>query len=245
MNNQFKEINLSSNEEKVIVYEFEEGVDETIIHLSENSHLIYITMDLGNTLEFINKVKANLKKDANLEVYNIITSDKSSKINQTIYLNEINAKVEIMNLLLLTKNAELESMIEIFHQEKSTISSLSNYVIAKDEAITFLNNNAKIEKNCSKSIAHQQTKGLTLSENAKIKALPNLYIDEYDVIANHACSIGSINKEDLFYLMSRGMSQEEASKIIVMGYVKPILDHIKDESLKAKIDASFAKYLLN
>lgn len=245
MNNQLKEINLSSNEEKVVVYDFENTLDKTCITLDEQSHLIYITMDLGNTNDAINQVKANLKKDAYLEIYNIITSDKSCKINQNIHLNEEGAKVEVMNLLLLTKEANLESTIEIFHKEKATTSNLSNYVIAKDKASTLLNNNALIEKGCSKSNAHQQTKGLTLSRNAKIKALPNLYIDEYDVIANHACSIGSINKEDLFYLMSRGMSQEEASKIIVMGYVKPILDHIKDESLKAKIDASFATYLLN
>lgn len=245
MNSQFSNIQLSSHEEKVIVSCFEESIEEVSIHLNEYSHLIYITMDLGSVQHTMNTVQANLQKGAYLEIYNIVTSDKGGKINQVIDLDAMHAKVEVMNLLLLTKAASLESTIEIFHKKEATTSDLSNYVIAKDKATISLNNNAKIERNCSKSIAHQQTKGLTLSADAKIKALPNLYIDEYDVIANHACSIGSINKEDLFYLMSRGMTQEEASKIIVMGYVKPILDHIKDESLKAKIDASFAKYLLN
>ena len=91
----------------------------------------------------------------------------------------------------------------------------------------------------------QKAKGLTLSKNAKIKALPNLYIDEYDVIASHACSIGSVNKEDLFYLMSRGLSETEANKIVVMGYVKPILDHIEDENIKQEVEKEFANKLMN
>lgn len=239
-----KEMKVFPNSNVVVFNNFEEE-KELKVDLEENSHLIYITTNLGNTDFNTNKVIANLKENANLEIYNIITSDKDNSINQVINLNGPLASVQIMNLLLLTKNAKLDSVIEIFHKDKATTSDLSNYVIAKNEATTVLNNNAKIEKGCSKSVAHQQTKGLTLSKDAKIKALPNLYIDEYDVIANHACSIGSINKEDLFYLMSRGMSQEEASKIIVMGYVQPILDHIEDKALKTKIERSFAKYLLN
>ena len=45
--------------------------------------------------------------------------------------------------------------------------------------------------------------------------------------------------------MSRGLSETEASKIVVMGYVKPILDHIDDVDLKQKIEKEFAKKLIN
>lgn len=242
--NNIEEIKISSLQNETLLNDFLNEDKELNITLEENSHLVYITYNLGNTNINNNRLIANLKKNSHLEIYNIVTSSKSNEIKQIINLNDVGANVQIMNLLLLTECSIVNSTIEIFHKSKITKSDLSNYVITKDKANSILNNNAKIEKNCSQSVAHQQTKGLTLSKEAKIKALPNLYIDEYDVIANHACSIGSINKEDLFYLMSRGMSQEEASKIIVMGYVQPILDHIKDEKLKAKIEQSFANYLL-
>lgn len=242
MNN---EVLLKSNEEKIIIHDFNNETKEQVFELEENSHLVYITFQHGNNTNLNNKLIANLKKDAYLEIYNIVTSDLISEINQIINLNDFGANVEIINLLLLTKNATLDSKIEVFHKEKHTSSNLSNYAIAKDEAKIILDNNATIKKGCSSSLAHQSTKGLTLSKSTKIKALPNLYIDEYDVIASHACSIGSINKEDLFYLMSRGMTQEEASKIIVMGYVKPILDHIKDELVKKEVQKEFETYILN
>ncbi|MCM1514026.1 MAG: SufD family Fe-S cluster assembly protein [Anaeroplasma bactoclasticum] len=214
------------------------------VSLEPGAHLTCITFDCTMDSVTQNSIQAHLQQNAKLEIYNIVTSKASSTITQNIYLDEEGAEVEVMNLLLSTQDAVLDSKIEIFHSSQNTSSSLSNYAIAKDQASITLNNNATIKTACSKSIAHQSTKGLTLSKLAKIKALPNLYIDEYDVIANHACSIGSINKEDLFYLMSRGMTQEEASKIIVMGYVQPILDHIHNQDLKHRIEKEFSLYLL-
>ena len=126
-----------------------------------------------------------------------------------------------------------------------------NYMIIREHKINendyklqmILNNNAKIVKGASKSVVRQKAKGLTLSKNAKIKAMPNLYIDEYDVIANHAASIGSISKEDLFYLMSRGLEERDAAKLIVLGFVQPLLDKIADESLRKEIQENFVSKL--
>ena len=215
------------------------------MNLDENANLTYITFDCGKAISSCNYFVANLKKDSTLKIYNIVTSQFDATIKGVINLKEKGASVEVMNLLLCTKEATLDSFIDIYHYVGHTSSNLTNYAIAKDDVKMILNNNATIKHLASSSVAHQQTKGLTLSKRAKIKALPNLYIDEYDVVANHACSIGSINKEDLFYLMSRGLSETEASKIVVMGYVKPILDHIDDVDLKQKIEKEFAKKLIN
>lgn len=234
--------NLEKNQTETLYTE--KSINELDLVLNEGSHLTYITFDKGEK-ESTNLLKASLKRDAKLEIYNVVTSNTCAQIKSNIILEEEGACVNIINLLLLGKDASLDSKIDIYHQTKHTESDLSNYAIAKDNAVLVLDNNATIKQKASKSVAHQSTKGLTLSKNAKIKALPNLYIDEYDVIASHACSIGSVNKEDLFYLMSRGLTETEANKIVVMGYVKPILDHIKDENLKKQIEAEFANKLMN
>ena len=233
---------LEKNKSETLVTE--KSNNELELFLEEGSHLKYITFDKGLT-ESVNVLKATLKRDSKLEIYNVVTSNVCANIKAKIYLEETGASVNIINLLLLGKDARLDSKIDVYHNTKHTESDLSNYAIAKDNATLVLDNNATIKQKSLKSIAHQSTKGLTLSKNAKIKALPNLYIDEYDVIASHACSIGSVNKEDLFYLMSRGLTESEANKIVVMGYVKPILDHIEDETLKQKIEAEFANKLMN
>ena len=87
------------------------------------------------------------------------------------------------------------------------------------------------------------SKGLTIGKNATIKAQPNLFIDEYDVTASHSAAIGSLNQEDMFYLMSRGISESEASKMMTMSYIQPLLDCIKDEQIKEQITNSILKAL--
>ena len=91
-----------------------------------------------------------------------------------------------------------------------------------------LDNNATIKKGCRKSIVHQKAKGLNLSKDSTIKAQPNLYIDEFDVEASHSASVGNINKDELFYLMSRGLRESDARKIVVLGFINPLVDKISD-----------------
>ena len=210
--------------------------------LNENEQKTIIVFNDGSC-ECSFNLEANLKRNAILNIYNVATTDKNSSLNETVVLHESGATCNILNVLLVGGNASLDSNIMINHLYKETISDFSNYAIAVDEAKMVLNNNAKIIQGASKSVVRQKAKGLTLSKNAKIKAMPNLYIEEYDVIASHAASIGSISKEDLFYLMSRGLDEKEASKLIVLGFVQPLLDKIDDEELRKEIYEHFVNKL--
>ena len=214
-----KEIVLNEFEQKTIII-FNNGTNECSFNLN-----------------------AKLEKGAVLNIYNVATTEKNASINETIDLLDGGATCNILNVLLVGKKGKLDSNIMINHLHKETVSDFANYAIAVDDAQMILNNNAKIVNGASKSVVRQKAKGLTLSKNAKIKAMPNLYIDEYDVIANHAASIGSISKEDLFYLMSRGLDEKEASKLIVLGFVQPLLDKIDDEELRKEINQEFVSKL--
>ena len=72
---------------------------------------------------------------------------------------------------------------------------------------------------------------------------PNLYIDEYDVMASHGVAMGSLNMDDLFYLMSRGLSKQEASQIVIMGFIEPILVAIDNEEITKEIRENFKQNL--
>lgn len=208
---------------------------------SENKKiLIFSKAEDQNDVDY--NLDITLKNDSDLVIYNVVTASKDVKINEEITINGKGSKVDIVNVLI-ANNAKVESNIMIHHNEASSESNLANYAIAKGSAKMILNNNATIKQGCHKSVVHQKAKGLTLSKDAEIIAQPNLFIDEFDVIANHAASIGSINKEDLFYLTSRGLSTEEASKLIVLGFIKPIIDNIEDENLQNEIYKSFVSML--
>lgn len=222
----------------IIKYPIEKETDTVDILVKENTNVSMITYHNSDTKSLFH-LNLKVEKDASFTLYNIITSDEDTKYEVLCDLTAEGANFDSLNVVLCGKEAKYDSFIDINHLDKHTSSNLEIYAIAKDKANIILNNNATIKHGCSKSIAHQKAKGLNLNKEAKIKALPNLYIDEYDVVANHAASIGSLNPDDLFYLMSRGLPKEEASKIIIMGFINPLVDCITDTETKEMLKTNF------
>lgn len=230
------------NDEPLIKYELND-YDNINVHVDafkSGSMILYNTQDKPLSLN----MNIELLEGATFKLYNITTSTKDANITIACDMPYKNSNFESLNVVLSGKDAKYKSSITINHLAPLTSSELSVYAIAKDNANVVLDNNAYIKKAASKSVAHQKAKGLTLNKTSLIKALPNLYIDEYDVIANHAASIGSLNPEDLFYLMSRGLTKEEASKIIIMGFIMPLIDKISDEETKKMILNKFLEQVI-
>ena len=103
-----------------------------------------------------------------------------------------------------------------------------------DDSFIKINGVSHIKENAIKSEAHQKVKCLLFDEKSRAIANPILKIDCDDIIASHACAIGSLNNDHIFYLLSRGLSLEEARRLIIMGYLLPIKDYF-DEEDKNKI----------
>lgn len=188
-------------------------------------------------------LEIDIEKDANLSIYHVVETDSDYKINEKINLNDEGATADVMGIMLGLNSAKIASKITIFHNVKNTTSKLLTYAIVKDTSIIDIDNNAYIHKNASNSNARQSAKGLSLSDNAKIIAQPNLFIDEYDVMASHGVAMGSINRDDLFYLMSRGLTRESASNMVIMGMIEPVLTAIDNEEYATKFRSKFQNNL--
>lgn len=211
------------------------------LELNENSVTNLLTFnDFANTNCII---KAYLNTNATLNIYNVILSNQTINFNQEIILEGIGSNCHIVNVIISREKGIINNKVEIYHPVKHTTSLIENYAIAEDESKINLDKNGTIKQKASGSDARQMSKGLTIGKNATIKAQPNLFIDEYDVTASHSAAIGSLNQEDMFYLMSRGISESEASKMMTMSYIQPLLDCIKDEQIKEQITNSILKAL--
>lgn len=227
-----------SKNNEFIKYEIEKETNNVKVKVEKDINckmIAYLQKDMNANFN----LSVELEENAKLTFYSIVTTSNNVSVNVKCILSKTNAEFNNLSVVLARDNANYYSMIDCMHNEKSTTSNVEVYAIADDFAKVSLDNNATIKKGCAKTVAKQKAKGLTLSKNAMIKALPNLFIDEYDVIANHAASIGSLNPEDLFYLMSRGLKKEDASKIIIMGFINPLLSCIDDEKTKQMILDNF------
>ncbi len=79
---------------------------------------------------------------------------------------------------------------------------------------------------------YQANRNLILSKGARADSIPGLEILADDVRCTHGATVGKIDESLLFYLLSRGISQKEAEKLIVVGFFEPIMDRIPFEGVK-------------
>jgi Fe-S cluster assembly protein SufD len=114
----------------------------------------------------------------------------------------------------------------IRHQKPYTTSKITNLLVAAGAAQMHVDVTGHIEKGMEKSSCHQTNRGIILEEFGVISVEPKLLIDEYDVDAGHGCAIGQINSEELYYLLSRGLTEAEAKELIISGYLSPLYKKI-------------------
>ena len=143
-------------------------------------------------------------------------------------LSYVTVNNSIINSTSLTQQYDYN----VYHWYNDTTSNLINYAICKDSSELNINSNGIIKKGCAKSKLSQKSKGIILDLTSAISANPLLQIDEFDVEANHGASIGAIDDEDLYYLMSRGLTKSQSEQLIVSGYMQPILSKMNDEQLQ-------------
>src|SRR5690625_935299 len=107
--------------------------------------------------------------------------------------------------------------------------------VMKEQASAIFNGIGKIEHGATRANAEQESRVLMLSEKARGDANPILLIDEDDVTAGHAASVGRVDPLQLYYLMSRGITEEEAERLIIHGFLAPVVSQLPIESVKEQL----------
>ncbi len=96
----------------------------------------------------------------------------------------------------------------------------------------------RVEEHAQKTNAYQENRNLLLSDKAHADSIPGLEIMANDVRCTHGATLGRINREELFYLMARGLSRAEAERLIVRGFFQDVLDRIELEPVREALGAA-------
>lgn len=123
----------------------------------------------------------------------------------------------------------------IKHFGKGSESKMLIHGVQRENAQAIFNGITKIEHGGSKSNGDQTQRVLMLSDGARGDANPILLIDEDDVIAGHAASVGRIDPIQIFYLMSRGITHQEAERLIIHGFLEPVVSQLPVEGVKKQL----------
>ena len=145
-------------------------------------------------------------------------------------------------LITIATGTQKENVVsKVVHKGKHTDSQVLIKGVVKDEATAILNGITFIEKGATKANGEQAEKVLMLSPKARGDVNPILLIDEDDVKAGHAASAGQINPLQIFYLMSRGISKNEAIKLVINGFSAPVSSQVELDSVREHLERAMER----
>lgn len=208
--------------------------EEIKLDLGKNSSLSFSLLAKNEIKQL--KITAKLDYYAELDAYfaDFITEKNVTHVD--IELNGEEAACAWHLASLASGKDDKSFDVSVYHNSKNTYCRLDNYGVCLNESKLTFAGICKINEGCSGSKAHQNAKIMVFDEACKGIAKPILKIDENDIEASHAAVVGKINDDHLFYLTSRGLSEEAAKELITMGYLKPILKGFDDEEIKEEIE---------
>lgn len=133
------------------------------------------------------------------------------------------AKTNYLGIAFAAEGQNQDTGCKVYHLAKNTSSSIISKSISKDSGIATYRGLVDIKKNCTESQTSVKCEGLMLDNKSKAITIPTMIVSENSVDASHEASVGKIGEDQLFYLMSRGISREEATKMIVLGFIEPLI----------------------
>ena len=136
------------------------------------------------------------------------------------------ASSENVEVVFGTGTQRFDAVSNITHIGQNTSGHAVSKGVVKDRARSLFKGMIRIEKNAKNSRAYLAEHGMILGKEARADAIPGLEIETNDVKATHSASVAQINDEELFYLMSRGLSEDAAKKLIIVGFFEPLIERI-------------------
>lgn len=143
-----------------------------------------------------------------------------------------NASVEVVGLVLGKLDEEKSLEAYITHAAPNTRSNVNVRAVLRDKSSFAFRGNVKIEKGAKGADAYLRSDALLFDEAKMGDDTPALEILEPDVKAGHAATIGKVDEEMLFYLMSRGLSRKIAEEMLIEGFVGPIKNLLNDKGIE-------------
>ena len=184
--------------------------------------------------------------EPNAEIQYVMSFKNTEPTEKSVVRFELkgdNSKAEIFGLFAGKNRDNVKFETHTIHQGNNTYGHATVKTLLRDEAQSEYFGLIRIEKDTTSSDGHLSHDTMLLSKKAKSKSVPSLEIEANDVKAGHSASVGQVDDEALFYLRSRGLSEEQARELMIDGFFEALLLQIPDESMAEKLRESLKKTL--
>jgi len=159
----------------------------------------------------------------------IVHNSKLTMKYPAVYLMEPGAHGEILSIAFAGKGQHQDAGGKVVHAAPNTTSKIVSKSISKDGGRTSYRGLLKVYKDAVNSKSNVVCDALLLDEHSRSDTYPYIEVDNDNVNIGHEASVSKIGEEQLFYAMSRGVSEEDASTMVVSGFIEPLVKELPME----------------
>ena len=173
----------------------------------------------------------------------VLIYDQTIIKNEVFELKDSDVNTDILGLILGSGEDVFDLKVDTLHLVPRTTCQTDFRIILKDKATCTLKGLIKIAKEAHQTDAFLTIKSFLLSEEAEVVTEPSLEIEANDVKASHSASSGPPDPEQIFYLKSRGLTDEQAEGLIVEGFMGELTNKIENDNLRKRVQNRLEVFL--
>lgn len=183
----------------------------------------------------LNTISAKVGRDTFYRHTSINMSLGKSRINEFVTLNDKGADAAVFGAVLSRDNAHIDNTTLIKHAVENCHSYENFKYVTGGTATSVFCGNIYVAAGANGTQAYQQNNNILLGDTANMYSKPNLEIYADDVKCSHGATIGQLDETALFYMRQRGISLDEAKKLMLKGFLKDIVNKISNTEIVEKI----------
>ncbi len=200
------------------------------LFVKEGAKLRYSSAEnWSNNTYNLNTKRAIVEKNGTIEWVTANMGSKVSMVYPCSILKGENARADHLSIGYAGKNQEQDIGAKVYHVAPNTTSMIISKSISKNGGITRYRGLLNVSKNAVNSKSKVQCDALMMDDISKSDTIPYMNIKSNKSSIAHEATVGKISQEQVFYLMSRGLKEEQATQMIVNGFIEPIVKELPIE----------------
>lgn len=212
------------------------GVVELIVR--DGADLTYVSLqDFADNLWQFTHERGRVGRDAKLNWVTSVMGSRLTKAFQTVELDKQGGFARMSGLFFTDNRQHFDLDTQQNHNAADTVSDLLYKGALRDNSRSVWQGMIKALPNSQRIDGFQANRNLLLDRDARADSIPGLEIEADDVRCTHASTVGKLQPEEMFYLMSRGIPQNIARQMLVEGFFNPVMERIPFEGVRDRIAA--------
>lgn len=196
------------------------------------------TLEQNNTLK---KINLHLQKDSRAQVYLLNLQGQNIELN--LYLEKAGAEVQLRILSLLQGQQTSQIQVTLHHKVSHTSSHLLAKSVLSNSARHIFNCRQLLDRKAQLTCSQQKSQHLLLSPQARAQTAPQLEVQADDVTATHGATVGPLDKEALFYLNTRSISNQQARQLLTQAFIQNVCPPQASHLMAQAIATYFAQHV--